>query len=75
MRLPGFTGDLALSSSGAHYRLVAQRGGSAGAVVPAIPPCRNCDYICDVCLETGRACGACAMCGVGVCDPRGPGET
>ncbi len=39
-----------------------------GGIRPSIPPCKNCDHICDVCIDTGKACGACALCAFGVCD-------
>jgi hypothetical protein len=73
-KIPGFTAQASISRAVGSYRGTVTGFASTTRVVAAIPPCRNCDYICDLCFETGRACGACYYCAVGNCDPRGPGE-
>jgi hypothetical protein len=73
-KIPGFTAQVSVSTAAGTYRGTPAGLAMADRVVAAIPPCRNCDYICDLCFETGRACGACYYCSIGNCDPRGPGE-
>lgn len=73
MRLPGFEAQASLYKSGSSYLSAKADTNASGQVIPAIPPCRNCDYICDVCERRGVACGACALCDVGWCDPSPPG--
>jgi hypothetical protein len=70
--IPGFAAETSLYRSPSNYRGVALPVGQV-AVSPAIPPCRNCDYICDLCVDKGRACGACRLCSIGACDPCPPG--
>jgi hypothetical protein len=72
MSTPGFAAEVTLYRTEITYRGM-YAGSMASGVVPAIPPCRNCDYICDLCADTGRACGACRLCSIGACDPCPPG--
>jgi hypothetical protein len=69
MRTPGFSAESSLYTTSSVYGGVAAASDSGGMVIPAIPPCRNCDYICDVCLRRHVACGACRLCSLGYCDP------
>lgn len=69
MNMPGFNADTSLYHTSSHYQMIGTQVSSTSKVEPAIPPCRNCDYICDVCLKRGVACGACALCNKGFCDP------
>ena len=69
---PGFTADATLYQTTQTYRGVAL-GRTPGGLSPAIPPCRNCDYICDLCARRHVACGACGLCEIGWCDPSPPG--
>jgi hypothetical protein len=73
MNIPGFTAEASIYKTGGHYSGSVGVIDSRPGVVPAIPPCRNCNHICDVCAETGMACGGCALCNAGYCDPRPPG--
>jgi hypothetical protein len=73
MRLPAFNAEVSLHQSGRRYRGMHASSSSSSVIIPAIPPCRNCDYICDVCFTRRLACGACAYCVAGICDPRLPG--
>jgi hypothetical protein len=70
--IPGFSAEATAYRTSRRYRGAANAGFSAG-ITPAIPPCRNCDSICDLCIDTGRACGACRLCSIGACDPCPPG--
>jgi hypothetical protein len=74
VKVPGFTAEAALRETNGRYRGARTVSSSAARVVPAIPLCSNCDFVCDVCLSRGLACGACRYCSIGFCDPRGPGE-
>jgi hypothetical protein len=79
MNMPGFTAGASLHRSAILYTGGYLRGWSAnlkaGAVVPAIPFCGNCDYILDNCDRNGgyprAVCYACATgnCFSGVEDP------
>ncbi len=69
MNMPRYTAEASLYQTSEHYQMIGTQAGSTGQVVPAIPPCRNCDYICDLCLRRGVACGACRLCDIGNCDP------
>jgi hypothetical protein len=73
MNIPGFTAEGSLYKTSQHYQMIGAQPSSSGQLVPAIPPCRNCDYICDVCLRRRVGCGACALCSQGICDPSPPG--
>jgi hypothetical protein len=72
MNMPRFTSEAALYQTSRQYRGTAAGFSPTALIVPAIPPCRNCDYICDLCVDRGVACGACALCAVGDCDPCPP---
>ena len=67
--IPTFTASASIYRGTKLYRGVESDVSFSSGVIPAIPPCRNCDYICDVCLDTGQGCGACARCAVQDCDP------
>jgi hypothetical protein len=64
MRLPGFTAGQSLPAAGRHRAARAGRRERAGAVVPALPFCDNCDEILDRCAANGgkprAVCRACA---------------
>lgn len=74
MRVPKFTAEASLYESNGRYRETGTASSAMDQIVPAIPLCSNCDFVCDVCFSRGLACGACRYCSVGICDPRGPGE-
>ena len=66
MRLPRFSAEQALHTGGAYSR--STRRGAAGAVVPAIPFCGNCDEILERCAENGfRPRAVCRACLYGDC--------
>lgn len=80
MNMPGFDAEASLRrsenacSNGFGALLGAQFGSgqsarlNAGKVVPAIPACRNCDWILDRCESNGwRPAGLCNLCAVGHC--------
>ena len=70
MNMPGFTADQSLHASRLHGRGRRLSKPSSGGVVPAIPPCRNCDYILDWCIKRGDFHSAvCGDCAIGDCDP------
>ena len=71
MSTPIFTAEASLYMPAGSYRAATVVVASGSRIIPAIPLCGNCDYICDVCVETGRACGACALCAVGMCEVPG----
>jgi hypothetical protein len=72
MTLPGFSADISLDHRSGHYRnrwFASALSDPLGQVVPAIPPCKACDHILDLCFA-GRLRGAiCYYCAVGYCDP------
>jgi hypothetical protein len=75
MKIPGFTAERSLLSAGRRYRSGRPTASLSGAVVPAIPACRNCDYILDQCEKHGwRPRAVCNACAVGDCyeDPPNP---
>jgi len=75
MSMPGFTADQSLSAARRGYRTGRLSASRGGAVIPAIPNCRNCDYILDNCEKHGwRPTGLCNACAVGNCfdDPPMP---
>lgn len=72
MNTPLVTAEASLYMSAGSYQALPLFGASANRVVPAIPACQNCDFICDVCIRTGRVCGACRFCLRGICDPNSP---
>jgi hypothetical protein len=71
MSVPGFTADRSLQAPRGRYRSGRPSASRSGAVVPAIPMCRNCDYILDNCEKHGwRPRALCNACAVGNCyDP------
>lgn len=74
MNMPGFTADQSLHATRGHYRSNRPSASHTDAVVPAIPPCRNCDYILDVCARNGgRPRAACNACLIGNCSDEPPG--
>jgi hypothetical protein len=74
MSMPGFTADAAVYRSTQSYTHRGSFGRTGASVVPAMPLCSNCGYVCYVCETTGRVCGGCALCQMGVCDPRSQWE-
>jgi hypothetical protein len=63
MNLPGFHADLSLYTSDVSFAsgpFVVARG---DAIIPAIPACKNCDWILDKCSKNGwlprAVCNAC----------------
>ncbi len=73
--MPGFTADQALQPARGRYRSGRPSASQSDAVVPAIPACRNCDYILDQCEKHNwRPRALCAMCAFGNCyeDPPMP---
>jgi len=76
MSIPGFSAEVSVYNSNGHYRSARHSPGSAGQeIVPAIPACRNCDYILDNCEKHGwRPRALCAACAFGNCyeDPPMP---
>ena len=68
MSLPQFTAAASLYRSRGYYRHGQPANSPAGAVVPAIPACRNCDYILDNCEQNGwRPRAVCNACAIGYC--------
>ena len=69
MNTPGFNAETALYKTSAHYRVGGHTLHSAtGLIIPAIPQCKNCDYILDRCENNGwRPRALCNMCAVGNC--------
>jgi hypothetical protein len=72
MSMPGFSADASLyDGTTSHISGNARRrfaGPRAGAVVPAIPFCDNCDEILDRCSRNGwRPRAVCNACAVGNC--------
>lgn len=75
MNLPGFTADQSLRTTRGHYRSTRSSASAPDGVIPAIPACRNCDYILDQCEKHGwRPRALCNACAVGNCyeDPPMP---
>jgi hypothetical protein len=72
MTLPSFSAEVSLYNRGGHYRnrgFASPLADQSGQVVLAIPPCKACDHILDLCIE-GRLRGAiCYYCAIGYCDP------
>lgn len=76
MKLPSFSAEASLYKTRGRYQ--ASRQGSnapTDAIIPAIPACRNCDYILDNCEANGwRPRAVCNACLRGNCyeDPPPP---
>jgi len=69
MNIPGFTADESLHDAVGRYRTGRSTARDAGAVVPAIPRCENCDFILGNCERNGwRPRAACNACASGRCD-------
>jgi hypothetical protein len=88
MSMPGFTADASLRRGTTTYPtgdfdLRQTPYSHAGKIIPAIPACRNCDYILDRCAQNGgRPRAVCNACATGDCfsgvenpPPRPPWET
>jgi hypothetical protein len=65
MTMPGFTAESSLYDRRGRYALSGTPADShANTVIPAIPACRNCDYILENCENNGwqprAVCNACA---------------
>ena len=67
--MPGFTAEASVYKTRGHYEAGRHAlNSSMNSVIPAIPMCRNCDYILDNCESNGwRPRGLCNMCAVGNC--------
>ncbi len=66
MNIPGFTAERSLKGVG-QYR--GARKTRAGAVIPALPRCENCDSRLEYCAtHGGRPFAACRACATGRCD-------
>ena len=77
MNIPGFTADASLYSLNGCYRRDQFSNSYAGAVVPAIPFCGNCDQILDNCFKHGwprRRIALCDDCFFGICSDVPPGQ-
>lgn len=66
MNMPGFSAEGSLYKTSGRYQAGSHPVYSTGQmVIPAIPPCRNCDDILDRCLSNGwrplALCNACAF--------------
>jgi hypothetical protein len=72
MHLPGFAAEASIYVAAGTYRAAKLGTSSSNRIVPAIPACQNCDFICDVCIRRRLACGACGFCVLGICDPNSP---
>lgn len=73
INMPGFTADRSLHATRGRYRGGRPSGSRSDAVIPAIPMCRNCDYILDRCERNGwRPRALCNACAVGYCDDEPP---
>jgi hypothetical protein len=74
-KIPGFTADQSLTPARGYYRAGTSFGSASDGVIPAIPACRNCDYILDNCEKHGwRPRALCDFCARGFCyeDPPAP---
>lgn len=74
MKIPGFTADRSLQAAYGRYRSI-RLSTHSNAIVPAIPACRNCDYILDNCEKHNwRPTALCRACLFGDCyeDPPMP---
>lgn len=65
MNTPKFSAEASLYQAHRHYQAGRHLASTSGqAVIPAIPACRNCDWILDRCLANGgfprAVCNACA---------------
>jgi hypothetical protein len=65
MNMPGFSAEDSLYKTSKRYQASRHPTNSTGQmVVPAVPPCGNCDYILDRCSRNGwrprAVCNACA---------------
>ena len=68
MNMPGFTAESSLYKTSGHYRSGRPAASLSDAVIPAIPMCRNCDYILDQCeIHGGRPRAVCGACAIGYC--------
>ena len=75
MKMPGFTAERAIGAQQQYYRSGHVSGSASDAVVPAIPACRNCDWILANCAaHNWRPRALCNACAVGNCydDPPTP---
>jgi hypothetical protein len=67
--MPGFTADASIYRTRRHYQAGRRsRSSPTDMIVPAIPACRNCDYILDQCeLHNWRPRALCNACAFGNC--------
>jgi hypothetical protein len=75
MNVPGFTAETSLYKTGRHYQTGRHTiNSTVGMVTPALPPCRNCDYILARCEINGwRPRAVCNACASGFCSDEPPG--
>jgi hypothetical protein len=67
--MPGFTAEASIYKTSRHYHASRRSPSSpTDMITPAIPACRNCDYILDQCeLHNWRPRALCNACAVGNC--------
>ena len=74
MHMPGFTAEDSLYKTSGHYQAGRHAINSPYLITPAIPMCRNCDYILDQCeIHGGRPRAVCNACARGYCYEEQPG--
>jgi hypothetical protein len=75
MKMPGFTAEQSLHPARGHYRNGRRSAARTDAIVPAIPACRNCEWILEQCeLHNWRPRAVCNACATHYCyeDPPMP---
>ena len=75
MKMPGFTAEQSLHRAQGRYRSGRPSATRSDAIIPAIPACRNCDYILEQCeLHNWRPRAVCNACASNYCyeDPPMP---
>ena len=76
MSLPKFTATESLYRNNDWYPHQQSGELRADVVVPAIPACKNCDYILDRCAQNGgRPRAVCWACAIGHCYTEDPMPT
>jgi hypothetical protein len=67
-KIPGFTAELSLHAARGRYTSGWSSTSDPNAVIPAIPACRNCEWILDQCEIHGwRPRAVCNACARGYC--------
>jgi hypothetical protein len=68
MNMPGFSAEASVYTSDGCYASAPFAVRSASAVIPAIPACKNCDWILNNCNNNGwRPRAVCDACFYGNC--------